>query len=42
MKFLLKDCDFDGREPPLKCILKRNPHYQHGEMKLYLYDQVNI
>ncbi|XP_015754045.1 PREDICTED: DNA repair protein complementing XP-A cells-like isoform X2 [Acropora digitifera] len=38
-QFLLKDCDFDRREPPLKFILKKNPHYSRGEMKLYLKSQ---
>lgn len=35
-EFLLKDCDFDFREPPLKFILRKNPHKRYGEMKLYL------
>ncbi|XP_074615664.1 DNA repair protein complementing XP-A cells homolog [Acropora palmata] len=39
-QFLLKDCDFDRREPPLKFILKKNPHYSRGEMKLYLKSQI--
>ncbi len=40
-EFLLKDCDFDFREPPLKFILKKNPHHQKwGEMKLFLKFQV--
>ena len=25
-QYLLKDCDFDERDPPLKYILRRNPH----------------
>ena len=36
-EFLLKDCDFDFREPPLKYMLKRNPHKNRHEMKLYVY-----
>lgn len=39
-EYLLKDCDFDKREPPLKFILKKNPHTLHGNMKLYLRLQV--
>ena len=40
-EFLLKDCDFDFREPTLKFMLKKNPHNTHwGEMKLYLRLQV--
>lgn len=39
-EFLLKDCDFDKREPPLKFILKQNPHHSRGSMKLYLKCQV--
>ncbi|CAH3014653.1 unnamed protein product [Porites evermanni] len=39
-QFVLKDCDFDGRQPALKFILKKNPHYSRGEMKLYLKSQV--
>lgn len=36
--YLLKDCDFDRREPPLKCIIRKNPHnVRWGEMKLYLH-----
>nr|ACO15010.1 DNA-repair protein complementing XP-A cells homolog [Caligus clemensi] len=39
--FLLKDCDLDRREPPLKFIIKKNPHNPRwGEMKLYLRYQV--
>ena len=42
-QFLLKDCDFDRREPPLKCIVKKNPHHSNwGEMKLYLKNQVTV
>lgn len=39
-EYLLKDCDFDRREPPLKFIVKKNPHYSLGSMKLYLKCQV--
>ncbi|OAD53092.1 DNA repair protein complementing XP-A cells like protein [Eufriesea mexicana] len=40
-EYLLKDCDFDKREPPLKCITKKNPHNVNwGEMKLYLHLQI--
>ncbi|CAD1476715.1 unnamed protein product, partial [Heterotrigona itama] len=40
-EYLLKDCDLDKREPPLKCITKKNPHNANwGEMKLYLHLQV--
>lgn len=39
-EFLLKDCDFDGREPNLRYVSKKNPHYKRGEMKLYLKLQV--
>lgn len=40
-EYLLKDCDFDKREPPLKFILKKNPHNSNwGDMKLYLKLQV--
>ena len=36
--YLLKDCDFDAREPPLKFITRKNPHNERwGEMKLYLH-----
>ncbi|ELU03972.1 hypothetical protein CAPTEDRAFT_219337 [Capitella teleta] len=39
--FLLKDADFDRREPPLKFIVKKNPHNPRwGDMKLYLLPQV--
>uniref|UniRef100_A0A667WX36 Xeroderma pigmentosum, complementation group A n=1 Tax=Myripristis murdjan TaxID=586833 RepID=A0A667WX36_9TELE len=39
--YLLKDCDLDKREPPLKFILKKNPHNSRwGDMKLYLKLQV--
>ncbi|XP_042905079.1 DNA repair protein complementing XP-A cells homolog isoform X2 [Parasteatoda tepidariorum] len=39
-EYLLKDCDLDKREPPLKYILRKNPHNVHGNMKLYLRLQV--
>lgn len=39
-KYLLKDCDFDLRKPPLRFILKKNPHANRGDMKLYLKLQV--
>ncbi|CAG0878928.1 unnamed protein product [Darwinula stevensoni] len=39
-EFLLKDCDFDRREPPLKFITRPNPHNSRGNMKLYLRCQV--
>lgn len=39
--YLLKDCDLDKREPPLRFILKKNPHNPRwGDMKLYLKLQV--
>lgn len=41
--YLLKDCDFDKRDPPLKFISKKNPHnVRWGEMKLYLKSQVRL
>ncbi|XP_024115101.1 DNA repair protein complementing XP-A cells [Oryzias melastigma] len=40
-RYLLKDCDLDQREPPLRFILKKNPHNPRwGDMKLYLHLQV--
>ncbi|XP_071104555.1 DNA repair protein complementing XP-A cells homolog [Haliotis cracherodii] len=40
-RFLLKDCDFDQREPALKFIIRKNPHNPRwGDMKLYLETQV--
>ncbi|EDW72204.1 uncharacterized protein Dwil_GK10358 [Drosophila willistoni] len=40
-EYLLKDCDFDKREPPLRFISRKNPHnVRWGEMKLYLHSQV--
>ncbi|XP_064609763.1 DNA repair protein complementing XP-A cells homolog [Liolophura sinensis] len=41
-KYLLKDADFDRREPALRFILRKNPHNPRwGEMKLYLESQVH-
>ncbi|XP_072051310.1 DNA repair protein complementing XP-A cells-like [Amphiura filiformis] len=40
-EFLLKDADFDRREPLLKFIVRKNPHNPRwGDMKLYLRLQV--
>uniref|UniRef100_A0A914WSX8 XPA C-terminal domain-containing protein n=1 Tax=Plectus sambesii TaxID=2011161 RepID=A0A914WSX8_9BILA len=40
-QYLLKDCDFDMRKPPLKFISKKNPHNpRYGDMKLYLKGQI--
>ncbi|KAL5263410.1 hypothetical protein ACHWQZ_G008696 [Mnemiopsis leidyi] len=40
-EFVLKDCDFDSREPPLKFVTAPNPHNRKGGfMKLYLQGQV--
>lgn len=39
-KYLLKDCDLDRREPPLRYILKKNPYHSRGDMKLYLKFQI--
>lgn len=40
-EYLLKDCDFDKRDPPLRYISRKNPHnVRWGEMKLYLHLQV--
>lgn len=39
--YLLKDCDLEKRDPPLKFIVKKNPHnVRWGSMKLYLELQV--
>lgn len=39
--YLLKECDFDRREPVLKFIARKNPHKTSwAEMKLYLKLQV--
>jgi len=40
-EYLLKDCDLDLREPPLRYIVKKNPHpHAKGDMRLYLRLQV--
>ncbi|XP_033219311.1 DNA repair protein complementing XP-A cells homolog [Belonocnema kinseyi] len=40
-EYLLKDCDFDKRQPSLKFIMRQNPHNPRwGDMKLYLQLQV--
>nr|XP_043884591.1 DNA repair protein complementing XP-A cells isoform X2 [Solea senegalensis] len=40
-QYLLKNCDLDKRDPPLRFILKKNPHNSRwGDMKLYLKVQV--
>lgn len=40
-EYLLKDVDFDKREPQLKFIVRKNPHNPRwGDMKLYLKLQV--
>lgn len=40
-EYLLTDVDLDKREPPLKCLLKKNPReYARGHMRLYLRFQV--
>uniref|UniRef100_A0A182WIN9 XPA C-terminal domain-containing protein n=1 Tax=Anopheles minimus TaxID=112268 RepID=A0A182WIN9_9DIPT len=40
-EYLLKDCDLDRRDPPLKYISRKNPHnVRWGEMKLYLHLQI--
>lgn len=40
-QYLLQDCDLDKREPPLKFIMKKNPHnVRWGDMKLYLHIQI--
>ena len=37
-EYLLKDCDLDKRDPPLRFLAKKNPHqFARGDMKLYLY-----
>nr|ADD16467.1 RT05942p [Drosophila melanogaster] len=41
-EYLLKDCDFDKREPKLRYISRKNPHnVRWGEMKLYLHLQIH-
>lgn len=39
-KYLLKDCDIDLRNPPLRFILKKNPYQSRGDMRLYLKFQI--
>ena len=39
-EFVLKDCDFEYREPPLMYATAPNPHSIGGVMKLYLQGQV--
>ena len=40
-EYLLKDCDLDKRDPPLRFLAKKNPHqFARGDMKLYLRFQV--
>lgn len=40
-QYLLQDCDLDKRPPPLKFIMKKNPHnVRWGDMKLYLHIQI--
>lgn len=40
-EYLLRDHDLEKREPPLKFIIKKNPHnIRWGEMKLYLHLQI--
>ncbi|CAG2257649.1 DNA repair protein complementing XP-A cells homolog [Mytilus edulis] len=40
-KYLLRDADFDVRDPPLKFISRKNPHHKSwGEMKLFYEPQV--
>ncbi|KAK3083830.1 hypothetical protein FSP39_003761 [Pinctada imbricata] len=40
-KYLLKDADFDKRDPKLKFIVRRNPHNPRwGDMKLYYEPQI--
>lgn len=42
-EYLLKDCDFDIRKPPLRFVSKKNPHNpRYGDMKLYLKLQVSL
>ena len=42
-KYLLRDADFDVREPPLKFISRKNPHHKSwGEMKLFYEPQVGL
>ncbi|XP_049878081.1 DNA repair protein complementing XP-A cells homolog, partial [Pectinophora gossypiella] len=40
-EFLLQDCDLDGRQPPLRCVRRPNPHARaRSDMRLYLRAQV--
>lgn len=39
-KYLLKDCDLDLRNPPLRYLLKKNPYQSRGDMRLYLKYQI--
>lgn len=39
-EFVLKDCDLDSREPPLKYVTAPNPHNHRGSMRLFLQGQV--
>ena len=39
-QYVLKDCDLDFREPPLRYISAPNPHSSKGTMKLYLEGQI--
>ncbi|OQV21410.1 putative DNA repair protein complementing XP-A cells-like protein [Hypsibius exemplaris] len=40
-EYFLKDSDFTSREPPLRCIVKKNPHNNNwGDMKLFLRCQI--
>lgn len=42
-EYLLKDCDFDKRQPPLRFVCRKNPHNERwGDMKLYLHLQVRL
>ena len=40
--YILKDCDLDRREPPLRFISKKNPNqkFSRNDMKLYLQIQI--
>ncbi|VDP35015.1 unnamed protein product [Soboliphyme baturini] len=41
--YLLKDCDLNSRQPPLRFLLRKNPHSPRGgDMKLYLRLQVSF
>ncbi|KPM03447.1 alpha-1D adrenergic receptor-like [Sarcoptes scabiei] len=40
-EYLLSDVDLSKREPPLRCLLKKNPHkFARGQMQLFLRLQV--